>query len=198
MISVAKAVCVSMCFAAAAVYRFQQVSDILYRRHKQQQQQGGEDREEDEAQSLDMWLLTDSTLAQLMDPQLAAPAVQFLVLEVALSPGHVCQSVHVSLSLTMSLHHTAAFGQNCRGCESAVALCLHTVPPAAAAASLLKIHVGTGMPSRTQPFYNAYPSVSPSWLRPSLETFPMLAGNMAAEASQAGSRDRQKSLCQDS
>ncbi|DBA74342.1 hypothetical protein WJX77_011104 [Trebouxia sp. C0004] len=65
-----------------SVYRFQQVSDILYRRNKQQQQQqGDEDREEDEAQSLDMWLLTDSTLAQLMDPQLAAPAVQFLVLE---------------------------------------------------------------------------------------------------------------------
>jgi len=67
---------------AFAVYRFQQVSDIVYRRSKQQQQQGEEDQEEDEAQSLDMWLLADSTLAQLMDPQLAAPAVQFLVLEV--------------------------------------------------------------------------------------------------------------------
>ena len=83
VISGAFAVCVDMCLAAA-VYRFQQVSDILYRRNKQQQQQGGEDRGEDEAQSLDMWLLTDSTLAQLMDPQLAAPAVQFLVLEVSL------------------------------------------------------------------------------------------------------------------
>ncbi len=83
MVSGASAVCVDMCFAAA-VYRFQQVSDILYRRNKQQQQQGGEDREGDEAQSLDLWLLTDSTLAQLMDPQLAAPAVQFLVLEVSL------------------------------------------------------------------------------------------------------------------
>ena len=60
----------------AAVYRFQQVS-------KQHQQQGGEDeQEEEQAQSVDMWLLTDSTLAQLMDPQLAAPVVQFMVLEV--------------------------------------------------------------------------------------------------------------------
>ena len=83
VISGAFAVCVNTCLAAA-VYRFQQVSDILYRRNKQQQQQGGDDREEDEAQSLDMWLLTDSTLAQLIDPQLAAPAVQFLVLEVSL------------------------------------------------------------------------------------------------------------------
>ena len=67
----------------AAVYRFQQVSDIVYRRSKQQQQQGGEDeQEEEQAQSVDMWLLTDSTLAQLMDPQLAAPVVQFMVLEV--------------------------------------------------------------------------------------------------------------------
>jgi len=83
MTSGASALGVNMCLAAA-VYRFQQVSDILYRRNKQQQQQGGEDHGEDEAQSLDMWLLTDSTLAQLMDPQLAAPAVQFLVLEVSL------------------------------------------------------------------------------------------------------------------
>ncbi len=95
-VSGAKAVCVNMCFAAA-VYRFQQVSDILYRRNKQQQQQGGEDREEDEAQSLDLWLLTDSTLAQLMDPQLAAPAVQFLVLEVTL----VFLDAHVNLCMCL-------------------------------------------------------------------------------------------------
>lgn len=67
-----------------AVYRFQQVSDIVFRLSKQQQQQGTKDGNEQEAQSVDMWLLTDSTLAQLMDPQLAAPAVQFLVLEVPL------------------------------------------------------------------------------------------------------------------
>ena len=66
------------------MYRFQQVSDIVYRRSKQQQQEGDDDQEEDQAQSVDMWLLTDSTLAQLMDPQLAAPIVQFLVLEVTL------------------------------------------------------------------------------------------------------------------
>ena len=72
------------CFA---VYRFQQVSDIVHRRNKQLQQQSEEDPEGDEEQSMDMWLLTDSTLAQLMDPQLAAPAVQFLVLEVTLCPA---------------------------------------------------------------------------------------------------------------
>lgn len=104
----------------SAVYRFQQVSDIVYRRSKQQQQQqGDEHQEEEEAQSLDMWLLTDSTLAQLMDPQLAAPAVQFLVLEVmpCMSPQpytlvfcascvarycfHTCVAVHASITLHM-------------------------------------------------------------------------------------------------
>ena len=72
----------TICVLLAAVYRFQQVSDIVYRLGKQQQQQGNEEEDEQEAQSVDLWLLTDSTLAQLMDPQLAAPAVQFLVLEV--------------------------------------------------------------------------------------------------------------------
>ena len=70
------------CKFVPAVYRFQQVSDIVYQRSKQQQQEGDEDKEEEEAQSLDLWLLNDSTLAQLMDPSLAAPAVQFMVLEV--------------------------------------------------------------------------------------------------------------------
>lgn len=70
----------------SAVYRFHQISDIVYRHKKQQQQQVEDDQEEEEAQSLDMWLLQDSAMAQLMDPQLAAPAVQFLVLEVALVP----------------------------------------------------------------------------------------------------------------
>ncbi|KAL3133458.1 hypothetical protein ABBQ38_007321 [Trebouxia sp. C0009 RCD-2024] len=66
-----------------AVYRFHQISDIVYRQRKQQQQQQQEDdnQEEDEAQSVDTWLLQDSTMAQLLDPRLAAPAVQFLVLE---------------------------------------------------------------------------------------------------------------------
>lgn len=67
-----------------AVYRFQQISDIVYRHKKQQQQQDEDDQEGEEAQSVDMWLLQDSAMAQLMDPQLAAPAVQFLVLEVVL------------------------------------------------------------------------------------------------------------------
>ena len=72
-----------------AVYRFQQISDIVYRHKKQQQQQQDEDDQEgEEAQSVDMWLLQDSAMAQLMDPQLAAPAVQFLVLEVtSVAPG---------------------------------------------------------------------------------------------------------------
>lgn len=55
------------------------MAEIFYR--KQQQQDKG-DKDEDEAQSVDLWLLTDSVTAQIMDPQLAAPAVQFLVLEV--------------------------------------------------------------------------------------------------------------------
>lgn len=67
----------------AAVYRFQQISDIVYRHKKQQHQQDEDDQEGEEAQSVDMWLLQDSAMAQLMDPQLAAPAVQFLVLEVS-------------------------------------------------------------------------------------------------------------------
>ena len=68
-----------------AVYRFHQISDIVYRHKKQQQQQQEEDDQEgEEAQSVDMWLLQDSAMAQLMDPQLAALAVQFLVLEVVL------------------------------------------------------------------------------------------------------------------
>ena len=156
-----------MCFAAA-VYRFQQVSDILYRRNKQQQQQqqGGDDREEDEAESLDMWLLTDSTLAQLMDPQLAAPAVQFLVLEVSLVVWTCMQICHVRLHRTLSMQQNAAFGQETH--------------------------------SLSQIFHHKYASLSLPWLSPCLQMFPMLAGNMAAEASQAGSRDRQEGLCQDS
>ena len=76
----------NLCPGFLAVYRFQQVSSIVHRHSKQQQQQqGAEDQDEEEAQSVEMWLLTDSTMAQLMDPQLAAPAVQFLVLEV---PSH--------------------------------------------------------------------------------------------------------------
>ncbi len=47
-------------------------------------------------------------------------------------------------------------------------------------------------------FQNAYPSLSSPWPRPFLAMSPMLAGNMAAEASQAGPRDRQEGLCQDS
>lgn len=84
------------------MYRFQQVSDIVYRRSKQQQQQqqqGGDEQEEDQAQSMDMWLLTDSTLAQLMDPQLAAPVVQFMVLEVC-----SCTTVILSLQHMLILH----------------------------------------------------------------------------------------------
>lgn len=81
-----------------AVYRFQQVSDIVYRRSKQQQQ-GEEHQEEEEAQSLDMWLLTDSTLAQLMDPQLAAPAVQFLVLEVMPCMWAIPLAIHIDWGL---------------------------------------------------------------------------------------------------
>ena len=70
------------------MYRFHQISDIVYRQRKQQQQQQEEDnQEEEEAQSVDLWLLQDSTMAQLMDPRLAAPAVQFLVLEVACVPA---------------------------------------------------------------------------------------------------------------
>ena len=88
------AVFISITFVLA-VYRFQQVSDIVYRRSKQQQQQGEEHQEEEEAQSLDMWLLTDSTLAQLMDPQLAAPAVQFLVLEVMPCMWAIPSAIHV-------------------------------------------------------------------------------------------------------
>ena len=76
------------------MFRFQQVSDIVYRRGKQQQQQGDDDQEEDQAQSVDMWLLADSTLAQLMDPQLAAPVVQFLVLEVT----HACPEGAITLA----------------------------------------------------------------------------------------------------
>ena len=67
-----------------AVYRFHQLSDIVYRHKKQQQQQEEDSQDGEEAQSVDMWLLQDSAMAQLMDPQLAAPAVQFLVLEVGL------------------------------------------------------------------------------------------------------------------
>ena len=71
------------------MYRFQQISDIIHRRSKQQQQQNADDDAEEEAQSKEAWLLSDSTLAQLMDPQLAAPAVQFLVLEVVQLVLHV-------------------------------------------------------------------------------------------------------------
>ena len=93
-----------------AVYRFQQISDIVYRRSKQQQE-GQEGEEEQEAQSVDMWLLTDSTLAQLMDPQLAAPTVQFLVLEVLLhtfnndaAPCTACSSTFAGLHLCLRKH----------------------------------------------------------------------------------------------
>lgn len=66
-------------YDAAAVYRYQQMAELL---HRKLQQEDKEDMAEEEAQSLDLWLLTDSVTAQIMDPQLAAPAVQFLVLEV--------------------------------------------------------------------------------------------------------------------
>ena len=63
-----------------------------------------------------MWLLTDSTMAQLMDPQLAAPAVQFLVLEVA------CHAA--IMSLTDCLFHDTymcvcllAYMQQCGCCH---------------------------------------------------------------------------------
>lgn len=71
-------------------------------RHKKQQQQQQQQEEEDqkgeETQSVDMWLLQDSAMAQLMDPQLAAPAVQFLVLEVVLlyprlGPTQLCKDM---------------------------------------------------------------------------------------------------------
>lgn len=64
----------------AAVYRYQQMAEVLHRR--QQQQQHDKEEDEEEAQSVDLWLLIDSVTAQLMDPQLAAPAVEFLILEV--------------------------------------------------------------------------------------------------------------------
>lgn len=51
------------------------------RLHRLHEVKGGEEAGE-EAQTVDMWLLSDSVTAQLLDPQLAAPAVQFLVLEV--------------------------------------------------------------------------------------------------------------------
>ena len=77
--------CVPRSCGFPAVYRFHQISNIVYRLKKQQQQQQEEDDQEGaEAQSVDMWLLQDSAMAQLMDPQLAAPAVQFLVLEVVM------------------------------------------------------------------------------------------------------------------
>ena len=69
------------------------MAEILYREH-QQQDKG--DKDEDEAQSVDLWLLTDSVTAQIMDPQLAAPAVQFLVLEVRVtqsSPAKVASAL---------------------------------------------------------------------------------------------------------
>ncbi len=171
MISGTKAVCINICFAAA-VYRFQQVSDILYRRNNQQQQQGGEDHEEDEAQSLDMWLLTDSTLAQLMDPQLAAPAVQFLVLEVGLVVWTRMSICHASLHKTLSMQHNAAFGQKYGECESAVPLCLHTVAPAAAAAfvpcsaEVFSGHQHALKDTACPYFHNAYPSLSPTLAQP--------------------------------
>ena len=74
-----------------AVYRFHQISDIVYRHKKQKQQQEEDDQEGEEAQSVEMWLLQDSAMAQLMDPQLAAPAVQFLVLEVVLLDSRCVQ-----------------------------------------------------------------------------------------------------------
>lgn len=63
----------------AAVYRYQQMAEVL---HRKQQQQHDKEEDEEEAQSVDLWLLIDSVTAQLMDPQLAAPAVEFLILEV--------------------------------------------------------------------------------------------------------------------
>ena len=54
------------------------MAERLHRLHEVK----GEEEAGAEAQTVDMWLLSDSVTAQLLDPQLAAPAVQFLVLEV--------------------------------------------------------------------------------------------------------------------
>lgn len=83
----------------AAVYRYQQMAELLYRK---QQQEDKED-DDDQAQSVDLWLLTDSVTAQIMDPQLAAPAVQFLVLEVSIpfSCNSICAGTHCRSSAPM-------------------------------------------------------------------------------------------------
>ena len=78
------------------------------------------------------------------------------------------------------------------------------MPPAAAAASLpcsaesFCAHQDALKDMIPPSFQMSYPSLPPPWLSPFSEMFPMLAGNMAAEASQAGFRDRQEGLCQNS